>query len=61
MKARAESHLEPGLHTIDVPYYQGAPVSVALQLWVKPPSADKWVIFNLKDYEPPGSVPPASE
>lgn len=46
-------HLEAGLHTIHVPYYQGAVVSVALQLWVKPPGATRWAVFDLRDYQPP--------
>jgi hypothetical protein len=50
-------HLETGLHTIHVPYYQGAPISVALELWVKPPGADRWIVFDLKDYSAPTSAP----
>lgn len=43
-------NLETGLHTIHVPYYQGAVDSVALELWVKPPGARDWVLFDLNDY-----------
>ena len=50
-------HLDAGAHTIHVPYYQGAPVSVALELWVKPPGAAKWSIFDLNDHQPPASPP----
>jgi len=56
-ESSARIQLEPGLHTIHVPYYQGAPVSVALQLWIKPPGANNWVIFDLKDYGAPASAP----
>ena len=52
----ADINLDSGLHTIHVPYYQGAVDSVALELWVKPPGADKWAIFNLNDYQPPAST-----
>jgi len=47
--------LGAGLHTIHVPYYQGAVDSVALELWVKPPDATDWVLFNLEDYGAPPS------
>jgi hypothetical protein len=47
--------LAPGLHTIHVPYYQGAVDSVALELWVKKPGAADWLLFNLDDYAAPGS------
>ena len=56
-EASARMHLETGLHTIHVPYYQGAPISVALELWVKLPGANDWVIFDLRDYEAPTSEP----
>lgn len=52
-QASAGIYLEAGLHTIHVPYYQGAPVSVALQLSVKPPAASRWTIFDLNDYATP--------
>jgi hypothetical protein len=42
--------LDPGLHTIHVPYYQGAVDSVALELWVRPPDIKDWVLFDLNDY-----------
>ena len=47
--------LAPGLHTIHVPYYQGAVDSVALELWVKKPGAADWLLFNLDDYGAPVS------
>jgi len=46
----AHIRLNEGPHTIHVPYYQGAPESVALVLWVKPPGAQEWSIFDLHDY-----------
>jgi hypothetical protein len=48
--ASGHIHLDPGLHTIHVPYYQGAVDSVALELWVRPPGAKDWVLFDLNDY-----------
>jgi len=56
--ASARVQLDSGLHSIHVPYYQGAVTSVALELWVKPPGADKWAIFDLNDFQPPA---PASQ
>jgi hypothetical protein len=53
----ASVRLEPGLHTIHVPYYQGAVVSVALQLWIKPPGVRDWALFDLRDYQPPATTP----
>ena len=48
-------HLNEGAHSIHVPYFQGAPNSVALELWVKPPGAQQWSIFDLQAYPtPPG-------
>jgi hypothetical protein len=52
--ASARVQLDSGLHSIHVPYYQGAVTSVALELWVKPPGATKWAIFDLNDYQSPG-------
>jgi hypothetical protein len=43
-------HLGEGLHTIHVAYYQGAVDSVALELWVMPPGATDWLLFDLNDY-----------
>ncbi|MGA8089918.1 MAG: PA14 domain-containing protein [Terracidiphilus sp.] len=51
----AHVQLDQGLHTIHVPYYQGAVDSVALELWVRKPGATDWVLFNLSDYSAPGS------
>jgi hypothetical protein len=50
-------HLGPGLHTIHVPYYQGAVNSVALELWVRSPGAKDWVLFDLNDYRAPATKP----
>lgn len=54
-ESSARIQLDTGLHTIYVPYYRGAPVSVALQLWFEPPGADGWVILDLKDFVAPTS------
>jgi hypothetical protein len=53
--AGAHVRLDKGLHTIHVPYYQGAVDSVALELWVRPPGREDWSLFDLKDYCPPPS------
>ena len=49
-------HLDPGLHAIHVPYYQGAVDSVALELWVMPPDAKDWILLDLNDYQAPESA-----
>ena len=56
-EASGHVHLDIGLHTIHVPYYQGAPISVALTLWVKRPEATHWVLFDLNDYREPATKP----
>jgi hypothetical protein len=43
-------HLDPGLHKIHVPYYQGDIDSVVLELWVMLPGAKDWMLFDLNDY-----------
>jgi hypothetical protein len=48
-------HLDAGRHSIAVPYYQGAVNAVALELWVKPPGAGSWILFDISDYSPPGT------
>src|ERR1035437_9111327 len=48
-------HLDVGRHSIEVPYYQGAVNAVALELWVKPPGARSWTLFDMNDYSPPAS------
>jgi hypothetical protein len=48
-------HLEPGPHTMHIPYYQGAVNSVALVLWVLPPGEKDWQIFDLRNFGPPSS------
>jgi hypothetical protein len=55
--AIAHIYLDAGLHTIHVPYYQGAVDSVALELWLKGPGANDWIIFDLKDYSAPNAAP----
>lgn len=51
----ARVQLDSGPHAMHVPYFQGAVTSVALELWIKPPGATKWAIFDLNDYQPPDS------
>ena len=53
--AGAHVRLDVGLHTIHVPYYQGAVDSVALELWIRPPGKSDWTLFNLNDYQPPAT------
>ena len=52
-------HLDPGPHTLHIPYYQGAVTSVALELWIQPPNAG-WQIFDLRNFPPP-TTPPSPE
>jgi hypothetical protein len=56
--AAGQITLAPGSHTMHVPYYQGAPSSVALILWVKAPGG-AWKVFDLRDFPVPatGSSP----
>jgi hypothetical protein len=51
--ASGKIDLDAGQHTIEVPYYQGAVNSVALELWFKPPGAESWTIFDLNDFAQP--------
>jgi len=46
-------HLDSGAHSIEVPYYQGAVNAVALELWVKPPGAGRWALFDMRDFSEP--------
>jgi hypothetical protein len=46
-------HLDQGLHTMHIPYFQGEVVSVALLLWVLPPGEKDWQIFDLRNFSPP--------
>ena len=48
-------HLDSGLHTIHIPYYQGAVKSVALLLWIRSPGENAWTIFDLRNYAPPAA------
>jgi hypothetical protein len=53
--ARIESGsiaLDVGRHSIHVPYYEGMPFAVALELWVRPPGED-WRLFDLRDFAEP--------
>jgi hypothetical protein len=47
-------HLDPGRHTMHVPYYQGAVTSVALLLWIQLPGEKDWQLFDLRNFAPPG-------
>lgn len=49
-------HLDPGPHTLHIPYYQGAITSVALLLWVRPPNEKDWKIFDLRNFAPPSAT-----
>ncbi|HEU5350058.1 MAG TPA: PA14 domain-containing protein [Terracidiphilus sp.] len=53
-------HLSAGRHIIGVKYYQGQLAGVALELWVKPPGAHSWTLFNLNDYSLPAPAPDPS-
>jgi hypothetical protein len=53
--AAAHVHLDSGLHTIHVPYYQGAVDAVALELWVRRHGTSNWVLFDLNDFGAPDS------
>jgi PA14 domain len=53
MAGTGRIQLNAGRHSIEVRYYQGAIVGVALELWVKPPRAHSWTLFGLNDYVPP--------
>jgi len=46
-------HLDLGLHTIHIPYYQGAVTSVALLLLIQPPGEKDWQVFDLRNFAPP--------
>lgn len=51
--ASSTIHLDAGRHTMHVPYYQGAINAVALLLWVRPPGARDWQIFDLNNFTAP--------
>ena len=51
--ASGQTHLDPGRHTIHIPYYQGAVTSIALLLWVKSPGQNDWTLFDLRNFAPP--------
>lgn len=50
--ARGKIRLDPGRHTIHVPYYQGDITFVALLLWVRPPGERDWQVFDLRNFAP---------
>jgi hypothetical protein len=50
--ASGHIQLDPGIHTIHVPYYEAAVDSVTLELWVRSPGTKEWVLFDLGDYSP---------
>jgi hypothetical protein len=48
--------LAAGVHTIHVPYFQGPPNAVALEVWIKAPGKD-WNLFDVRDFAArPGDV-----
>ncbi len=51
----ARIHLDAGRHAIEVPYFENAEGAFALELWVKPPGAHSWTLFDMNDYAPPAS------
>jgi len=50
--ASSRIRLSPGPHTIEVQYYQGAAPGLALELWIRPPSARSWTLFDIDNYSP---------
>ena len=52
MESSGKVKLDVGRHTIHVPYFQGPPNAVALQLMVKPPGGEL-ELFDLRDFAPP--------
>jgi hypothetical protein len=55
LPASARIHLDAGRHSIEVPYFENAEGAFALELWVKPPGAHSWTLFDMNDYAPPAS------
>ena len=55
LPASARIHLDAGFHSIEVPYFENAEGAFALELWVKPPGAHSWTLFDMNDYAPPAS------
>jgi hypothetical protein len=55
LPASARIHLDAGRHSIEVPYFENAEGAFALELWVKPPGAHSWTLFDMHDYAPPAS------
>jgi hypothetical protein len=52
--------LETGRHSIHVPYYEGLPYAVALELWVRPPDG-QWRLFDLRDFAEPQAPAPQAQ
>ena len=48
-------HLAPGLHQMEVAYFQGPRWQLALVLRVAPPG-EAWRVFNVDDFKPPPGV-----
>ena len=46
LPASARIHLDAGRHSIEVPYFENAEGAFALELWVKPPGAHSWALFD---------------
>jgi hypothetical protein len=51
--ASGRIRLDAGRHSIEVPYFENAEGAFALELWVKPPGAKTWSLFDTNDYAPP--------
>lgn len=58
--ASSRIRLNPGPHTIEVQYYQGAAPGLALELWIEPPSARSWTLFDINNYSQ-GADPESGE
>ncbi len=55
LPASARIHLDAGRHSIEVPYFENAEGAFALELWVKPPGAHSWSLFDMNEYSSPAS------
>lgn len=56
LAASSPIRLGAGRHSIEVPYFEDAAGAFALELWVRPPGAQSWTLFDLNDYAPPTSA-----
>lgn len=53
--ASGHLHLDSGRHAIEVMYFEDAKGLFALELWVKPPNARSWTLFDMNNFAPPAS------